>query len=320
MFLAAPASPVGLAAAAAGAWPAWALRVLGLGLKIIAVLVGARLAILLINRFIDRLAARRLFAHPALDRRRVTTLAGVTKSVVRYFFDFFAGVTAVSLLGVDTSSLLLGAGVAGLAVGFGAQNLVRDVLSGFFLLLEDQYGVGDYVNIAGTEGIVEDIGLRTTQLRAFSGELHIIPNGSVTRVANYSRGPLRVLFEVGIPYEADTARAMQVMQEALDRAAADSDVIVDGPKVLGVSAFGPTGTAIMVWARAKSMEHWAVERALRLAVKEALDKAGIPVAHGWVCPGPEPSVPADTGAPRAEMRTRAPGNGAGQPPAPSEEG
>ncbi len=259
-------------------WAGVGLDALKVAAKVLAVLLAARLAIILANRLIDRFVARdhhrRLF-----DDRRLHTLAGVAKSAVRYTLDFVAVVTAFSFLGVDTSSLLLGAGVAGLAVGFGAQNLVRDVLSGFFLLFEDQYGVGDYVNLGGVEGIVEDVGLRTTKLRSFGGELEIIPNGSVQRVTNYSRGPLRVLFEVNIPYEEDTARAMNLIQQALDRVRAAKDAIVEGPRVLGVSSLGPTGVRVMVWARAKALEHWDVEREMKLAIKEALGQAGIDISR-----------------------------------------
>ncbi len=303
------AFPAGVAFALGSyGWPAWGLSALKVSLKVIGVLLAARLAIIVVSRLVDRVATRRHAHHPLFDERRAATLAGVAKSVVRYFFDFFAGVTALSLLGVDTSSLLLGAGVAGLAVGFGAQNLVRDVLSGFFLLLEDQYAVGDYVNFAGIEGIVEDIGLRTTHVRAFGGELRIIPNGTVSQVTNYSRGPLRVLFDVTIPYEEDTARAMGVIQGALDRAAKGSEAIVEGPKVLGVSSLGPTGVCLTVWARAKAMEHWALERALKLAVKEGLDKAGIPISQSYFFPGPERPTSADQTAPMDRTET-SPGEG-----------
>lgn len=248
-------------------------------LRIVAVLLAARLAIILANRLIDQLTARHRYHRAVFDERRVQTLAAVAKSAVRYTLDFVAGVTALGLLGIDTASLLLGAGVAGLAVGFGAQNLVRDVLSGFFVLLEDQYAVGDYVNLGGVEGIVEEIGLRTTQVRDFGGELHILPNGTITRVTNFSRGPLRVLFEVNIPYEADTLQAIKVIQDTLDAYRAESEAVVEGPQVLGVSRLGVTGVRVMVWAKAKSMEHWAVERDLKLRIKESLDRAGIDISY-----------------------------------------
>ncbi len=283
-------------------WAAWGLTALAVALKIVGVIVAARLLIVLANTLIDRLAASHHERRSLLDERRTQTLAGVARSVVRYFFDFFAGVTVLSLAGVDTSSILLGAGVAGLAVGFGAQNLVRDVISGFFILLEDQYAVGDYVNLAGTEGVVEDLGLRTTSVRAFGGELHILPNGAIPLVTNYSRGPLRVMFEVTVPYEEDTPRAIGVIQGALDKAARGSPLIVEGPRVLGVSSLGPTGVRLLVWGRAKAMEHWGVERDLRLAVKEALERAKIDIPHAPPLPGLDrpPAKAQPTRAPEGE--------------------
>jgi len=262
-------------------WAEKARALAGRVVTILLVLLAARLAIVLLVRLVDRVASRAPRHPRVLDRRRVQTLAAVAKSVIRYALDFVALVTSLSLLGVDTSSLLLGAGIAGLAVGFGAQNLVRDVLTGFFILLEDQYAVGDYVSLGGVEGVVEEIGLRTTLIRAPGGELHILPNGTIQRVTNFSRGPLRVLFEVEVPYEEDTARARQVLQEAFDRYAADSGCVVEGPRVLGVARLSPTGVALLVWARVKAMEHWAVERDLKLVAKEALDRAGIPIPRRY---------------------------------------
>jgi small-conductance mechanosensitive channel len=271
----------GFAQAAGIDWAAVGVSAAETLLRVLAVVLVARLIIILANRLIDRLASRRPQGRAVFDERRVHTLAGVAKSIVRYALDFFAGITALSLVGVDTSSLLLGAGVAGLAVGFGAQNLVRDVLSGFFLLLEDQYGVGDYVSMAGVEGIVEDVGLRTTEVRGFGGELHIIPNGAIPRVANLSRGPLRVLFEIPIAHRVDAARVMAVAQEAGDRFATGCKAVVEGPKVLGVSRLDASGVYVQVWARARSMEHWAVERDLKLAIKEALAAAGIDISQSY---------------------------------------
>jgi small-conductance mechanosensitive channel len=280
------------------AWTSLGLDVLKTLGSIAVVLLLARLVIVLANRVIDRLATGHNRHRPVFDERRVQTLATVAKSVVRYGLDFAAVVTALSLVGIDTSSLLLGAGVAGIAIGFGAQNLVRDVISGFFILLEDQYAVGDYVNLGAVEGIVEEIGLRTTQVRAFGGELNTLPNGTIPRVTNFSRGPLRVMFDVTVPYEEDTLTAMRVIQEALDRFRSASTVVVEGPTVLGVSRLTGAGVSVRVWARVKEMEHWAVERELKLQIKEALDRAGVGLSslnRIWQQPpGPSP----ESGQPR----------------------
>ncbi len=280
------AGEAGFGLLAAWAWPDWAVvgpRILGTAGRVLAVIVIGHFTILAANRLIDGLATRRGRRARLLDERRLDTLAGVAKSAVRYVVDFVVLAMALGFLGVDTSSLLVGAGVAGLAVGFGAQNLVRDVLTGFFVLLENQFAVGDHVDLGGAEGVVEEIGLRTTTVRGFAGDLNIIPNGSLGRVTNYSRGSMRVLFEINVPYEEDTSKAITVVQAALDEYRAEAgELVTEGPKVLGVSRLGETGVSLMIWARSRPMEHWGVERELMLRVKQALDRAGIEIPH----PGP----------------------------------
>lgn len=261
-------------------WTVTALSVLYTVLKILAVILIGRLVVVVASRFVDRLVERHgrrevLFT----EERRLQTLAGLAKSLIRYAVYFIVAVTVLDLSGVETRSILLGAGVAGLAVGFGAQNLVRDVLSGVFILLEDQFSVGDYISLGTIDGIVEEMGLRTTRIRAFGGEVHIIPNGTIERVTNFSRGSIRVLFEVEIAYEEDTSRVIGIVQEVLDRFAAESEVVTEGPKVLGVSQLGQSGVSLMVWAKVKPMEQWAVGRELRLRIKEAFDRAGIEIPY-----------------------------------------
>lgn len=257
----------------------WGLYVVD-ALKILAIIIAGRVLITFGYRVVDRLAERK-GQHQALfgPERRFLTIATIAKSLIRYAVDFVAGVIVLNLLGLDTSSVLLGAGVAGLAVGFGAQSLVKDVISGFFILFEDQFSIGDYVKLGGVDGIVEEMGLRSTQVRAFGGELHTIPNGIIDLVTNYSRGAIRVLFEVEVAYEEDTSRAIVRTQEVLDRFAAGSEVVVEGPQVLGVSKLGASGVSLMVWAKVKAMEQWAVERELKLRIKRAFDEAGIEIPY-----------------------------------------
>ena len=136
-----------------------------------------------------------------LDENKRKTLAGLLKSILRYVTYFTAAINILEIVGVKTASLLAAAGIGGLAVGFGAQNLVKDVISGFFIIFEDQYNVGDYVEAAGVAGVVDEVGLRTTRLRDFGGQFHIIPNGEIALVTNHSRGIKRALVKVKIAYE-----------------------------------------------------------------------------------------------------------------------
>lgn len=213
-----------------------------------------------------------------LDERRAKTLVDLVHSVVRYAVYFFAFVVILDELGVDTRSLIAGAGIAGLAIGFGAQSLVKDVVTGFFILLEDQYGVGDYVTVAGVSGIVESVGIRTTKVRDFGGQLYIIPNGSIDAVTNHMGSAMRVMFPVRIPYEEDVERVIDILEELFEEVAGELEDIVEGPRVLGVNDLGESGVELTIWARAKPMTQWAMTRELRKRVKQILDAEGIPVA------------------------------------------
>lgn len=247
--------------------------------QIVLVILLGRLVLMLAARVVDRLLEGEHRTVRYLEPRRARTLATLVKSVLRYLVDFLVALTILSMLGIDTSSILVGAGLVGLAVGFGAQNLVRDFLSGFFILLEDQFAVGEYVRAGGYEGVVEEMGLRTTRLRAFGGEVHTIPNGKIEEVTNMSRGDMRVMFEVNIAYEADVDQAIRVIDDALQRYAAENDAVVEGPRVLGVQELGESGVSLVVWGRTRAMQQWAVGRDLRRRVKQALDAAGIEIPY-----------------------------------------
>ena len=173
------------------------------------------------------------------------------------------------------TSLIASAGLVGLAVGFGAQNLVRDGISGFFILLEDQYGIDDYVAVAGVEGFVEDVGLRTTRIRDFAGDLHTIPNGEINFVTNKSRGPRRALVQVAVPYDADLVAAEQTLQQVALKAKSDLPEIVEGPSVLGITDLSQAQITFSLWARTEPLAEWKIERELRRRAKLALDEAGI---------------------------------------------
>ena len=229
----------------------------------------------LVDNIIDpnRLAGR-------WDERRVNTLSGLAKSMLKYSIYFVGGVMVLDELGVPTTSILAGAGVLGLAVGFGAQNLVRDVLSGFFILFEDQFAVGDYVKIAGAEGTVQEIGLRVTRVQIWTGEIHIIPNGLIDHVVNYSRSGMGVVLEVAVALEVDLDRAIDIINNICHEVAEErSDQVVDEPQVLGVTRLDSSGATIQIFGKVNPMQQWSFGRELRKRIKEAFDQEGIEIPY-----------------------------------------
>lgn len=214
----------------------------------------------------------------AWDEGRIKTMRGLVRSLLRYSLYLIGALMVLEELGGLPTSILAGAGIVGLAIGFGAQNLVRDVITGFFILFEDQFVVGDYVTIAGVTGTVEDIGLRVTRIREENGGLHVISNGDIKQVANMCRGPIGVLVEVGVSYEQDLDRVMAAIGDAVGRVTAEHrEMVLEEPRVLGVSDFSKAGVVLQVAAKVKPMQQWAFERHLRKGIKDALDAAGITI-------------------------------------------
>ncbi|HHT01671.1 MAG TPA: mechanosensitive ion channel family protein [Firmicutes bacterium] len=257
------------------------IRYGSLAAKSLLIVVGAWVALRYTGPIIDRLFLREKDETARyIDEQRLQTLVTLLKSLARYAVYFLAGVSFLWLyVPQAATSILAAAGIGGLAIGFGAQSLVRDVITGFFVILEDQFAVGEYVTAAGVSGIVEDIGLRVTRLRDFSGELHLIPNGLLEQVTNHSRGTMRVWVEIFISYEDDIDRAIAVMQAAADEMAAEVEDITEGPLVLGVTALTDSRVTIAVWAKTKSMKQWTVERELRRRLKYALDAVNIKLPY-----------------------------------------
>jgi small conductance mechanosensitive channel len=181
-------------------------------------------------------------------------------------------------LGVDTTAIIASAGVIGLAVGFGAQSLVKDVLSGAFLLFEGIISVGDSVKVGEHSGKVELIGLRNIHLRKFSGELRVIPNGEVNSFGNFNRDYMRAIVEVGVAYEQDVERGMKVLEEIANKWAQENqDIILESPVIQGVLSLGSSEVILRVVTKVKPMTHWGAERELKRRIKDAFDKKGIEI-------------------------------------------
>jgi small-conductance mechanosensitive channel len=248
-------------------------------LRVVAVLIAARIALYLGGLLVDRaLMPRKQFGF-YLDERKIKTLSPLLKSILRYTIDFMATVAVLRIFNIPTESIIATAGIGGLAIGFGAQNLVKDVITGFFIIFEDQFSVGDYIEAAGISGIVEEMGLRVTKVRDFGGQLHILPNGEITKVTNHSRGNMRAMVDVRIPYEVDIDKAMAVIDRVCKELKQKREDITEGPSVLGVNELSDSGIYIRVWATTLPMQQWSLERQLRKEIKEAFDQEGIEIPY-----------------------------------------
>jgi moderate conductance mechanosensitive channel len=247
-------------------------------LKIVAIIIVFFIAKGIANKIVNR-SFEKLAQKDDVSVQRIKTLEKLAFNVVTYVFGFIAIVMIFEAFGFDTKTLIAGAGVLGLAIGFGAQGLVSDIVTGFFLLAEKQVEVDDYVTMAGFSGIVEEVGLKTTKIRGFDGTLHYVPNREIISLSNHSRGNMRALVDIGISYNDDIDQAIAVLQEACDAVAKESPEIVDGPNVLGVQSFGSSDVVLRVVAKTENMQQWAIERKLRKAIKEAFDKNNIEIPY-----------------------------------------
>lgn len=253
--------------------------ILGSIIKAITILVVAKISIKLIQKAIDVFFESQAKLKYKVDIPRVETMKGLMKSIIKYTIYFIAVTAIFRSFGTDVTALITAAGIGGLAFGFGAQNLVRDVITGFFILFEDQFGVGDYVEIDGTGGVVEEMALRVTKIRDFNGDLNTIPNGEIKKVTNRSMGNMRAWVNISIAYEEDIDNAIAVLQEACRILKEENDTIVEGPTVLGVTNLGDSDVALSIIAKTTSMQQWSTERKMRKAFKEAFDKAGIEIPY-----------------------------------------
>jgi small conductance mechanosensitive channel len=214
------------------------------------------------------------------QEKRAKTLIGIVSTSISVVIYVTAIMMVITECGVNIGPLLAGAGIAGLAIGFGAQSLVKDVISGFFLLMEDQIRVGDVANIAGIGGLVEAINLRTTRLRDLEGRVHIIPNGSITVATNLTRDWSRALIEIGVAYKENVDNVIAVLEkvgEELRNDPAFKEVIIEPMTVLGLDSFGDSSVNIRLYFKTLPIKQWEVAREFRKRVKRAFDENGIEI-------------------------------------------
>jgi small conductance mechanosensitive channel len=279
-------------------------------LQILLILVGAWLVTRLLRRAISRFVSEvtdsdsmiARFAYDDSARLRATarahTIGQVLRSITSVTVYGIAALMVLSELGVNLGPLLAGAGIAGIAIGFGAQSLVKDFLSGIFMLVEDQYGVGDIVDVGETVGTVEQVTLRSTRIRDLDGAVWHVPNGLIARVANHSQQYGQARLEIGVAYGTDIEHAKSVIKRTADELWQDEGPngrILAEPEIWGVESFGPNGIVIRLVVKTKPSEQWGVNRELRARLKAAFDAEGIepPFPRQIWLPGDRPRSPDD---------------------------
>lgn len=212
--------------------------------------------------------------------QRANTLTNVLGDLLRVIIAGVGITTILSQLGVNLGPLLVAAGVGGIAIGFGAQSLVKDVIFGFFILLENQVRVGDVVNIAGVGGLVEDISLRTITLRDLAGNVHIVPNGTISTVTNMTMGYSRYVFNVGVAYREDVDQVMTILKDVAAELQNDPQFgpnILEPLEMLGVDSFGDSAVNIKCRIMTKPIQQWSVGREMNRRIKIAFDTHGIEI-------------------------------------------
>jgi small conductance mechanosensitive channel len=221
----------------------------------------------------------------ARNQQRVHALMAVLSSFTSVVIRLIGLFTILGVLGINLGPLIAGAGIAGVALGFGAQSMVKDYLSGMLMLVEDQFGVGDIIDVGEASGVVENVSLRTTRLRSLNGTVWHVPNGEIRRVGNMSQNWSRFVLDVNIAYESDVSRAIESLESVLANFAADeawNSKLIGPPEVLGIEALATTAVIIRMVVTTAPAQQWAVGRELRKRVKDELDAQGIEIPHPMI--------------------------------------
>lgn len=247
------------------------------GIKIISIVIIMYLSIKIGKYLIKKAVDKQVKSNAALslDPQRAKTLGGVMKSILKYSV-YFLGITSILSVLFGGISFTF-ASIGGVALGLGSQSLIKDFINGFFILFEDQFGIGDYVTIGNFSGIVQTIGIRTTIIKDFTGDIHSIPNGMISEVTNHSRGNTRFIVDVDIAYEEDIDNAIK---ECCDKFQKEHEDFINEPiEVSGVSALAASSVTIRTVGRTKPLTQWKMENELRKAIKITLDENGIEIPY-----------------------------------------
>jgi len=246
------------------------INLLGILLIILASVVIVRIGSFIIRKLFEK---QKALKHN-INEKKVDTATTLVISMFKYAVYILAGVIILSdKLGLK--SVLATAGIGGIAIGLGAQSLISDVLSGFFIVMEDQYVVGDMITIDDLTGTVEQLELRVTKLRNFNGDLYIIPNSQIKKVINHTRGNKAVIVDIPLAYSSDINKAFETVNRVCNMVKGQFDTFTEEPKLLGITNMDKTGMVMRVIAKTFPNKQWEVERAIRKLVKEEFEKQGL---------------------------------------------
>ncbi len=250
-----------------------------LGLKVFFIILLSIIVVKIGKSVISRAFKVKLKGALRQTERRETTLIKLLQNTLSYVVYFAAILAILSAFTINVAGILAGAGVLGLAVGFGAQSLVKDIISGFFIIFEDQFSVGDYVEIGAAVGTVEEIGLRTTKISAYGGEIHIIPNGNITEVVNYSINNSLAIVDIRLGYETDIAKTEKLLEKYLANLSVGYEALISQPTIVGVQDLGTTEIIMRITAETQPVMQYAIARQLRRDLKVFLDQNGIEIPY-----------------------------------------
>jgi small-conductance mechanosensitive channel len=291
--------------------PVWAATLLDVPLKILLIVIGSFLVRFMVRRLIEQIAERIasstaglgrpeekapmatavLAASPLLSarrRQRARTTASILNSAAAAAIGMIAVLTILPLVGVSMAPLLTSISVIGVAVGIGAQALVKDILSGIFMIMEDQYGVGDFVDIGHARGTVEGVGLRVTRLRDGDGAIWYVRNGEIMRVGNHSQGWARAVLDVAVPLGVPDLDRVSALLRDVGRGLAEDEAfagdLVDEPRVWGVEGTSTDAVVLRLSVRTEPLRQWDVTRELRRRILERFAAEGLPAPVGLESP------------------------------------
>lgn len=260
-------------------------RILSISIQIVVIItfifILKRILCTLIDKVMGNKLTHQINERSGRDTNRISTIRKLLKSIVNYVLYFFGIISILGTLGINITAVLAGAGIVSLAVAFGAQSIVQDLISGIFLVVDNQYDVGEYIKIGDTIGKVEEIGMKTTKIASYNGELLTIPNGQIQTVINYSRHAQRRNVDVGIAYEEDTTHAIEVINLACQKIneSALAEHLDEKCHCLGVFELADSSVVIRTTFTAFDWKQLAIELELRKAIKDTLSDLNVEISY-----------------------------------------